>query len=646
VSARNIPYTKMLMAAAHSAAEDAIATWRQAQPANRESPTITFAGGYPIAFADEALTRKDLQNTLIVSFVGISLLFYLVFRNLRILLLMLVPLAMGITWTFGSLRLIFGHVSILTGTFGGVLLGLGTDFAIYLLNLYLASYHTEDHSTALRLALQKSGRGIVVGGLTSAAGFLTLGASSFRGFRELGIISGLGLMFCLLAMMIVLPALLVWQHQRAWVFRQVRPIPNFGLERLFAMVQRRPRGVIGGWVMILALLAVSSLGVSFDDDLRSLRPQQTSVQSAQKQLESLLGGASGYLLVVMEGENDTELLDRALRLNNALDRLQAEGRLTHYRSILPYLPAPESQRQSLAFFAEHATELDPQRIETTFRRELLANGFQYLPEYDSYLQWLRTLVRPHGELSPESFAQAGLSSLIDPFLGKRNPRHKLLTYIYPLAGLWLKSELDQLTADLQQATASNGLATNQWRLGGFPVLTHYLKQQVWLDLDKTVLLASLAIVFLVVVAFRHPLPAALATIPLVAALLTMLGIMALVPLRFNYINFIVLPMMIGICINDGVLMINHWKQEPELPLTIMLRQIGRAVLLTSLTTLMGFGSLVCSHYPGLQSIGWLAGLGIFAELSASLILLPAILAWMEQNAVLDRFGKIRRRTQV
>jgi uncharacterized protein len=627
-SARNIEYTKTLMAAAQTAVDNAIGTWRQSHPAPEESPTITFAGGYPIALADEALTRKDLQNTIIVSLVGVNLLFYLVFRNLRILLLMLVPLSMGIIWTFGCLRLIFGHVNVITGAFGGVLLGLGTDFAIYLLNLYLAAYRTQGHSNALRLALAKSGPGVLLGGLTSAAGFLTLGISSFPGFRELGVITGLGMLFCLLSMLLVLPALLVWQHERGWTLRQVPPISNFGLERLFSVVQRHHRWMVGGSVVVLGFLGISAVGISFDDDLRSLRPQQSGYQSAQKELESILGGTGGYLLLAMEDENRNVILNRALTLNKVLERLQAEGRLAHYRSVLSYLPAPVSQQRALEFLAAHGAELSPERIEATFRLAIEENGFHFLPEYDSYLEWLKTFLQPHGEVSPETFAQAGLSSLLAPFLIRHDTVHKLITYIYPRTGLWVKSDLEKLMTEVQQAVEESLPAGSRWRLGGLPILTYCLKEHVVQDLNKTVILAGLAIVVLVLVAFRHVLPAILATIPMVAALLTMLGFMALASVPFNYVNFVVLPMMIGICINDGVLMISYWLHEPELQLTVLLRQIGRAILLTSLTTLTGFGSLVCSHYPGLRSIGWLAGLSIFAELSASLVFLPAVLAWM------------------
>jgi hypothetical protein len=51
---------------------------------------------------------------------------------------------------------------------------------------------------------------------------------------------------------------------------------------------------------------------------------------------------------------------------------------------------------------------------------------------------------------------------------------------------------------------------------------------------------------------------------------------------------------------------------------------GRAVVLTSLTTMAGFGTLVLSHYPGLRSMGYVAVIGISACLMASIIILPAL----------------------
>ncbi|NVM22240.1 MAG: MMPL family transporter [Desulfobacterales bacterium] len=627
-SAHNMKYTKRLMAAASAAAEAAVSAWRRSHPDAKDSPTITFAGGYPLALEDEALTRRDMQTNLIFSLLGVSLLFFMVFRRVRLMFLILIPLAMAVIWTFGLLRIIFGHVNILTGAFAGVLLGLGIDFAIHIINLYLAACRSQSHVNALRVALAKSGRGILIGGLTTASAFLALGVSSFRGFQELGIITGVGMLACLAAMLVVLPALLIWQQGGGEATGLARPIPNFGLESLTRAVLAHPRLVVAASLCVLTILGVSAFGVSFEEDLRALRPQQAAHLAKQEQVESLLGGASGCLLLVMEDSSDDVLLNRAWHLSSALDRLQAAGRISHYRSALSYRPAPESQRQALEFFRRHSGDFDPERIEATFRQALQDNGFQFLPEYGSYLRWLRTMVRPSGMLDLRVFQQADLTRLLDPFLVSCGSGRKLFTFIYPLAGLWRKADVERLTLDLQQAATESGLAPNQWRLAGLPVLTDYLKGLIWHDLGESLILACLAIAATLLFAFRRPLPAAMASIPLAGGILAMLGIMALASLPFNYANFIVLPVIIGIGIDDGVHIVSRWHKEPAQNLPVVLRQMGRAVVLTSLTTMIAFGSLVTSHCTGLRSIGWATALGILTCMIASLVLLPAVLAWM------------------
>ncbi len=634
-SARNLEYTRALMAAARAGADEMLRRFREAHPDEQDLPSIAFAGGYPIALEDETLTRKDLQVSLLVSLIGVNLLFYLVFRSGRVLLLVLVPLGMAITWTFGFMSVVLGHLSVLTGAFGGVLLGLSTDFAIYFLSFYLDAYGKKGCQAALEDAMGKSG-GVVTGGVTSAAGFLTLGFASFRGFSELGVFTGVGLLLALGAMLIVLPAFLVWDDRRRGALRSVRPLSGFGLERVFGAALGCPRRVLAGSVLLLIVLGVLAPGAAFDDDLRSLRPKQSDQAAVQEKVEAILGGAGATLQLTMEDPKAETLLNRASKLNEALDRLQTAGRIAHYRSALSYLPAPEAQQQVNAFLRDHSAELDPQRMEASFRKALKENGFQWLPEYDPYLGWVRSLVKPGGRLDRETFERAGLGPMLERFLVKTDTGFKLFTTLHPVRSLWAKGDLEVLMKELGESASASGLNPNEWRLGGFPVLSHHLKQHVWDDLGRTVALAGISVAALVVVALGGVVPALLAAVPLAAALLGMLGGMGLLSLPLNFANFVVLPMMIGICINDGALIMTMRLKEPGLDLASALSKIGRAVLLTSLTTLMGFGSLVCSHYPGLRSIGWLSLIGILFELSASLVLLPALLAWMEKRKSWNR----------
>jgi predicted RND superfamily exporter protein len=628
------------MAAASAAAETAISSWRKSHPEAAATPKITFAGGYAIAQEDEALTRRDLQSSLLISFVGVNILFFFVFRKFRFLFLMLLPLAMALIWTFGLLQLIYGHVNILTGAFAAVLLGLGIDFAIHLLNLYVGAGQSQDHARALHLALTQSGRAILMGGLTTAAAFFALGISSFRGFQELGIITGIGILACLAAMLVVLPALLTWQQGRGVSSGSARPIPNFGLNYLIPPVVAHPRRIVLFNLVLLAALAIAALDVSFEDDLSTLRPRRDGRMAVEKEVESILEGASGYVLLVMEGKDDETLLNRAWRLDKALAELQDAEQLSHYRSILAYWPSPENQRLALDFYHRYADELNPDRIEATFKKALEENGFQFLPEYTSYLNWLKTLVRPKGRVDRQNFKKANLEQLLDPFLTGQGPRRKLFTFVFPREGLWDKNDLARLSKNLRKKALESGLDGSKWRLAGWPILTDHLKGLVWRDLGDSLILAGLAIAVALLLALRNPFSAALAAIPLAGGVVAMLGVMALLSIRFNYANFIVLPLIVGIGIDDGIHIVHRWRQDSKEKLPMVLNRIGRAIVLTSLTTTIGFGSLVSSHYPGLRSIGWVTALGILTCLLAALILLPAVLAWWEQR--MTRGEKARR----
>jgi hypothetical protein len=136
--------------------------------------------------------------------------------------------------------------------------------------------------------------------------------------------------------------------------------------------------------------------------------------------------------------------------------------------------------------------------------------------------------------------------------------------------------------------------------------------------------AGLIIMLVLLVYYRSLKLFILSTIPLAVALASICGIMVIFGLDFNFFNLIVLPMIAGIGIDDGVHLTNTYRRRDQGNMLEGMTKTGRAVVLTSLTTLVGFGSLSLSHYPGLRSMGYVAVIGISACLFASIIVLPAI----------------------
>ena len=119
----------------------------------------------------------------------------------------------------------------------------------------------------------------------------------------------------------------------------------------------------------------------------------------------------------------------------------------------------------------------------------------------------------------------------------------------------------------------------------------------------------------------------LAMVPPVGGGLTLLGLMALLNVDFNPINLIVLPLVLGIGVDDGIHMVHDYRRQ----LADGAKEYSpsgdtvNGVLLTSLTSIVGFGSLMIAAHQGLRSVGIVLALGIASCLAVALILLPPLL---------------------
>ena len=115
----------------------------------------------------------------------------------------------------------------------------------------------------------------------------------------------------------------------------------------------------------------------------------------------------------------------------------------------------------------------------------------------------------------------------------------------------------------------------------------------------------------------------------------MFGILALLGIDLNPANLIVLPLILGIGVDDGVHMIHDYRMQP----------IGRyhtssstinAIILTSLTSMIGFGSMMLSAHRGLASLGMVLVVGLGSCLFVSLVPLPAILTLISRRSLRDQ----------
>ena len=145
------------------------------------------------------------------------------------------------------------------------------------------------------------------------------------------------------------------------------------------------------------------------------------------------------------------------------------------------------------------------------------------------------------------------------------------------------------------------------------------------------LLTLVVVFFLLWIDFRNPFHALMAMIPLAFGVFWMIGIMKTSGMMLNVMNVMGFPLILGIGIDDGVHIIHRWKHEGKGKIQTIFSSTGKAIFLTSLTTMFAFGSLVFSIWRGFGQLGGALFIGVGACFLTTVIILPGIIGLIERK---------------
>jgi len=137
--------------------------------------------------------------------------------------------------------------------------------------------------------------------------------------------------------------------------------------------------------------------------------------------------------------------------------------------------------------------------------------------------------------------------------------------------------------------------------------------------------AMAAIVIFVFLIFKKLKTTLFIFLPVVVGSLWTICIMDLVGVQFNLANLVILPLILGIGVVNGIHIIHRYRKEPDKSISVLSKSTGPATILSSLTTMIGFGSMMAADHQGIFSLGLVLTIGVGCCLVASVTILPAIL---------------------
>ena len=152
------------------------------------------------------------------------------------------------------------------------------------------------------------------------------------------------------------------------------------------------------------------------------------------------------------------------------------------------------------------------------------------------------------------------------------------------------------------------------------------------DIPPAVICSLIATLLAVILAFRGRMASLTVLGALFVGVGWMAGLLVALEVKLNFLNFIALPLTFGIGVDYAVNIVQRYVQEGAGGALVAVRQTGGAVILCSLTTMLGYIALAGSMNMAVGSLGTTAVLGEVACLLAAVLVLPAGLLWWEQHA--------------
>ncbi len=618
--------------------------------------TRALVSGMPSLQTDELrLVTRDCLVAGIASGLGVLLVFMIAFRSLRVSLFLVLPLGVGLIWSAGFTGALYGHLTMITSYFAAVLFGLGVAFTIHI----VARFHEAllaglDRRQSVEAAVMGAGPGVFVGGATTALAFAAIVFSEFRGFAEMGVISAMGVMLILFANLTLLPAaLLLWHPGKDAAIAERAP-------GTFWASIARSRIVVPALAGILMVAGVvTARGVRFNYAVESMLPGNSEAVEAIMLLNTRTDFSTAYSVSVAASKEDAAALARRFRALRTVSRAETVTDFVPFEQkqkirTLQGLPADlraeirdlavawrNRQQQSsaltaaglaasldelsdtlsdLSFDAKRAGRAEAAallRMSKLARRtagKVKQGNDARAAQLDQYVSGLiaRGLTVLSDGLSDSGFGVDDLPETVRGRYVSPDGKH-FAVLVFPSGDIGQRDFFYRHVDELLSVDPG---------ITGHVVTHRRFTEMVHRGFVQAVILSFIAVLLLVILDLRTWKGVAMALLPVVLASGCTAFVMYITGFMLNYANIMALPILIGTGVDYGVHLAHRTAQSGSV--VVAARTTGRAIALSGITTLIGFGSLILGNHWGVRSLGLLLCIGITFALLGAMVVLPGL----------------------
>lgn len=563
-----------------------------------EGLKIKMTGAIIVRLDDNRTIVKDLKNAALLAAILATSIILVYTRSLFSIPLIVVPLLLSLTYTFALTRLVVGHVNIISGYLVSILMGLGVDYGIHLyIRFKQELLKGKSIPEAVELVITQVGRSGMVCMFTTIGVFSLLILSDFRGFSEFGLIAVMGIICAFLTYFFLFPAQVLFYDRIHWIRKPRARLFSLKISHLYSST---PYFLSILFMVLLVISLVQLPDVEFEHQFQKLRGHSPVIDFETETMNDFGFTFSPTFIL-------TPKKDNLFHIHQALEEIKRQyGR----RSTI-------GMYQSLNLFSEQEYES---------KKDILAR-IKFIWEEDEDIIKLSL-----GELKFQKLAkllQTGPfdESKIPPNLVKKfTAKNDYLVLILSPSDKNFFDFRNIYQLDREMETMKTILAEKQVKTA---VLNENLLAAEILDWVKKkgpkTFAIAMGIVFLILLIDLRSLRLASKTfLPLVTGLALTGALMSIFHIKLNFINFVMLPSIVGIMIDHCIYLAHHILDYSRMEAFKSVRETGSAVILSALTTLAGYASLNVASHMGIRSIAMVVELGIITCTLCALFMLPVL----------------------
>jgi len=575
---------------------------------------VHYTGDVETLYEEHAALVADLKLSAVVVMVLVLAALLLFYRDVLGVAALLLSLLMGTAWTFALTYFVIGYLNANSAFLGSIVLGNGINFGIIALARYFENRRAGmSNSFAVVGASSTTFTATILAALAAGLSYGSLVLTPFRGFRQFGMIGFVGMIFCWIAAYTVQPALLI-------VFERLRTRLSRGhghpIARRLEALDRRYFRQIAITSFVLAALSVYSIlsyrGQIIETDITKLRDRRSMTQGStyySKFLDKIFGRYISPLVILPKTHEDSEKIRAGLR--EVMNRPGGKKMIASVYSEDDFVP--KNQPEKIQVLRE---------IENILPRRSL----QALSDRDR--KNMEELLRPEA-LRP--FTDRDLPhSILDHFREKDGSLGKIVL-VEPVLDPAIFNNGDNQTILMNQLRSVVDRVSPGTAIAGQLPLTVEMYHAVRTQGPKATATAFFAVVGLVILIFRNLKTIVLALTALLLGVLWFFGVIFAADFKINFLNFIAMPITFGIGVDYGVNIFQRYRLEGPGSIGRVVGNSGGAVALSSLTTMIGYGSLMVAGSQAFVSFGRVAILGEATCVTAALVSLPSFLMWIDRR---------------